>query len=1689
MAHNAMLDKECQQYPRIKKFLKRSRAVDKLRSLSKFCQDANIPKAHQEYIFKIHAQSIFEAVLQSSEELNAQSLDAQQNAPSMFDVFKKDKHIKWEDFKPPLLVLRQLLWFQRELFRTGWKASSLQTFLSSILNPAIRHEFRLLGIDCLVVIIDTLRTVKKTDRNHVTSYQPYITVLQNIFQQNTTYWLSSSSVQSHQMTFALAQPSSNANISRSSPGRGSNLSPSFTTTTGATTTTTSANTSTIAGTTAGAAAIEFANKIFLFTANNSHSNLDIDAAKRLLFWFDVILHTIGAGAFGYSSMPDSFNLKDSAQKEKKENDESGCDGGEQILSFDMDVSQVKLRSILINWIVNRMFEGEFAAVALSNENLSSLVFKLFSQMFPTDHKSPDWGQKGAPFQVQVLILTWYSSVVDPENRHGLLQNRNFFEEKYFPLMIDHAAKSIGLRGEFIGGGGGHHEGLALSGIQFFEKCTRHWRGNLPDSLWFSFKKCALDAVTTLSLAAQDVTDSLISYSYGTRLVLEIWLRCPDLDDHNTWLKLQNCGVHLLRTKAAVAVWKKYILSITEKMLCLTYPHQSQQQQQQQHERDYRNEALNAVSVSRNRGGVQKRVLTETMKCDTNSSTDIEHQGKKEPAMMGTKNYRNGGKPRTHSLSTVRESIPMIVQRTFLKLHGNISSQRVQATKLFSSVLRIVSLGKSNNCVSNEFKNAIIRNEFSSTFGAIIDVWVSVSTFGVSPTIMGLLTVIGPWIFQACATSYFFNWSEVTVNALVKNSDEMSILSAVSPFRALCAIMSVRASKSEMMQHNRRLRKLLLRSYEILNVGLGMRSENDFISPTTGKSNQQQFNPVTRAILLNGASILGAGHEGVSLLLPSFLGALQCIHRKRLKIPSRTPKSSKSHERSTNATENPISRDERSKAVVILTSMMAPKRSITVPSLSLWSIHHNAKNKGEKLHEKNWYQNVPYFVRQLLALKLLLHIHENETDQNLRAQCVYSISLGLYHRMKLEPNEIDKHEEIFDRVCNLRNVLHDRCLREELRLYCESEYSSENVEFWLATECYRELTTIEERKEKASKILVQFIGSSAPQQVNLPAKISTKLMSEVGKELYDVELFQESQEEIFHLLRKDTMPRFRASLKTFHRNLSDILLDRLFQQINIPAPIKQRNDDDSSSNDVYLPCLAAVWSVATLASWNNNTFPRVVLVSSLTPSTFVIRLSKRIKALATDALNKEIWGADHLLTQLLLALQEWLFVPAFQLDDNGEHEKNMNKNILPQSLLSDSEISDAVFGSLEACLCFGCGGNIVPKDFDNEYSLSSARKSNRISSSSALIRVLRLLKNKPDLFAENNYNEGKDDSSMIHLRPCFFLTEALIKMLQHQFDVYPNLQGPASCSTVVREPFMRKESTVSSIAQPSSSSESTDSSDSSDSSEPRTIVFGYQSRIMSLTEMPPNKSCRLSRVRFVVRDVTGRYCWDLIPASADSEGSETLCYHRADDISNNSENVKDDQTSSEGGGLSTTTLEPPPPVFASEITLEATPSSVITERISDLLKYIDTERTDASVQFGRFITKFDPHKQNKESKLSNDSSIKATEIMYRSQLIADRVNGLGSATLQKSHTKEEKTSASGKGKKVTVGAPESGCQPVYPTIQNGRLTSFDRCRQALAHVSLSSQTSKKIPCSFSLYLNFFFPIIIFLVGLFRAFNAW
>ncbi|XP_056277291.1 regulator of G-protein signaling 5b isoform X1 [Pseudoliparis swirei] len=123
------------------------------------------------------------------------------------------------------------------------------------------------------------------------------------------------------------------------------------------------------------------------------------------------------------------------------------------------------------------------------------------------------------------------------------------------------------------------------------------------------------------------------------------------------------------------------------------------------------------------------------------------------------------------------------------------------------------------------------------------------------------------------------------------------------------------------------------------------------------------------------------------------------------------------------------------------------------------------------------------------------------------------------KLRLNVEDPLKWKESFDNLLSSRNGL---CL---FRAFLHSEFSEENIAFYLACENYRE-TKHSKLAEKAKKIYDEFIGSDAPREVNLDHV--TKGITKENIVQPNLSCFSLAQAKIYTLMEKDCFPRFIKS---------------------------------------------------------------------------------------------------------------------------------------------------------------------------------------------------------------------------------------------------------------------------------------------------------------------------------------------------------------------------------------------------------------------------------------------------------------------------------------------------------------------------------------------------------------------------------
>ncbi|XP_045903497.1 regulator of G-protein signaling 5 [Micropterus dolomieu] len=106
--------------------------------------------------------------------------------------------------------------------------------------------------------------------------------------------------------------------------------------------------------------------------------------------------------------------------------------------------------------------------------------------------------------------------------------------------------------------------------------------------------------------------------------------------------------------------------------------------------------------------------------------------------------------------------------------------------------------------------------------------------------------------------------------------------------------------------------------------------------------------------------------------------------------------------------------------------------------------------------------------------------------------------------------------------DLETLLNNKSGLQAFRRFLRSEFSEENLGFWLACEDYR----VSPSKTKAGIIYSQFINPDAPQEVNLDAETREALLSVMDSLCADT--FTMAQQRIYSLMAKDSFPRFLRS---------------------------------------------------------------------------------------------------------------------------------------------------------------------------------------------------------------------------------------------------------------------------------------------------------------------------------------------------------------------------------------------------------------------------------------------------------------------------------------------------------------------------------------------------------------------------------
>ncbi|XP_020646138.1 regulator of G-protein signaling 18 isoform X2 [Pogona vitticeps] len=119
-----------------------------------------------------------------------------------------------------------------------------------------------------------------------------------------------------------------------------------------------------------------------------------------------------------------------------------------------------------------------------------------------------------------------------------------------------------------------------------------------------------------------------------------------------------------------------------------------------------------------------------------------------------------------------------------------------------------------------------------------------------------------------------------------------------------------------------------------------------------------------------------------------------------------------------------------------------------------------------------------------------------------------------------PDTVKKWGESFD------NLITQKAGIDAFTAFLKSEFSEENIEFWMACEDYKKSNDMSQLPLKAKTIYETFIEKEAPKEVNLD--FNTKLCTSESISHPTLHTFDAAQTKIYALMEQDCYPRFLRS---------------------------------------------------------------------------------------------------------------------------------------------------------------------------------------------------------------------------------------------------------------------------------------------------------------------------------------------------------------------------------------------------------------------------------------------------------------------------------------------------------------------------------------------------------------------------------
>jgi len=152
-----------------------------------------------------------------------------------------------------------------------------------------------------------------------------------------------------------------------------------------------------------------------------------------------------------------------------------------------------------------------------------------------------------------------------------------------------------------------------------------------------------------------------------------------------------------------------------------------------------------------------------------------------------------------------------------------------------------------------------------------------------------------------------------------------------------------------------------------------------------------------------------------------------------------------------------------------------------------------------------------FAQDLKEKLSLLRLKNKDPNQDSKNADISAV--------KLTKDDIHLWNKKFD------NLISDSRGLEKFRSFLQTEFSDENLAFWLACQEYKQLKP-SKMKDQANQIFTDFVAIHACREINLDAQ--TRILIRDNMTNPNKHTFEEAEHKIQGLMERDSYPRFLQS---------------------------------------------------------------------------------------------------------------------------------------------------------------------------------------------------------------------------------------------------------------------------------------------------------------------------------------------------------------------------------------------------------------------------------------------------------------------------------------------------------------------------------------------------------------------------------